>query len=198
MKRCQVCRSNYPFSHTVCPFDGTRLEEVQTSTAVAPIIEIQRSAFSVEEEEQRDKRTLHDDLREFLEDHRLHKLYFTFGVHGVELQLTRAAVSLGLFSFGTAAVGLGLLTLWGDVVSGSLFLWLPDMLFAIGMAGMVASRNGFRRAGAITLAGVVFLAYTLHFVDLSLWPLLTAAGGGFSLLYRRRMRISGISLKLVS
>ncbi len=200
MKRCRVCRSNYPFSQTVCPADGTRLEEVQGSWALARVIEVTTSAAppgETDEDERRGGRTLLDDLREFFEDERLHRLYLTFGAHGVELQLSRAAVSLGLFSFGVLAMGIGLLALSGDVASGDFWRLLADLLLGLGLAGMITPLKGLGRGGGMVLTGIALLAHTLGFVELSLWPLLTVAAGGCSLSYRRRLRVSDVGLKFM-
>ena len=94
MKRCRICRLDYPFNHTVCPADGTWLEEVQRSSAVAPVIEIQRSpppASGSEEEGRRGGWTLPDDFREFLEDIRLRKSHLELGA--------RPRTSLAAFPF---------------------------------------------------------------------------------------------------
>jgi hypothetical protein len=195
MKRCEICRSDYGCRHTVRPGDDRRPEAIHSSWALARTIEVTTSASpkgGAENEDRRGGRTILDDFREFLEDRRLGRFHFIVGAHGVELQLTRASISVGLFSFGAAAIFFALSI---DVISGSIWRWLPDMLLAACAVGMIAPWRGQGPAASMVLTGVVLLARTLYFVNLSLWVVLAVAAGGCSLLYRRRVRVSGITLK---
>jgi hypothetical protein len=197
MKRCEICRSDYSCSHTVRPARGTRTEATQNSWALARTIEITTSApplSGAEDYARRGGRSILDDFREFIEDRRLRRFYFSIGAHGVEIQLSRAAISVGLFSFGVAAMFFALSV---GVISGSVWQWLPDLLLAAGAAGMVAPWRGPGPAACMVLTGLVLLAWTLKFIFLSPWVILAVATGGCSLLYRRHVRVSGITLKLV-
>lgn len=197
MKRCDICRSDYSCSHTVRPARGPRTEATQNSWALARTIEITTSAPPAdarEDDGRRGGRSILDDFREFLEDRRLRRFYFTIGAHGVEIQLSRAAISVALFSVGFAAMFFALSV---GVISGSVWQWLPDLLLAAGAAGMVAPWRGPGPAACMVLTGVVLLAWTLNFVFLSPWVILAVTAGACSLLYRRHVRVSGITLKFV-
>lgn len=197
MKRCEVCRSDYACRHTARPDDGRRAEAIQSSWALARTIEVTTSAppmGGADDDGRRGGRSIRDDFREFLEDRRLGRFHFTIGTHGVELQLSRAAISVGLFSFGAAAV---FFAMSADVISGSVWRWLPDMLLAACMAGIVAPWRERGRAASIVLTGFVLLAWTFKFVALGPWFVMAVIVGGCSLLYRRHVRVSGITLKFV-
>jgi hypothetical protein len=171
-------------------------ETVRSLVVAAPVIEIPPAGYNRPESPQRDgqrsKGTFLAVLRARLTGMVRRKVFLESGPLGFRLTLSRLAASFALFLAGGGVIAIGLtLLLSGDLRHA----WLSDILFALGMAGVIAPRKESDSGLGLVLTGVALLADRLDLIPLNVGPLLVIAGGGVLFVCGQRVRVCGIAAR---